>query len=71
LEFPVVFVAGLGNRFNLMDLRRDLLIHKDLGLGPLAVDWQRRVKYPTLPRLVIEQRDHLARDLRVRAAQGR
>jgi ATP-dependent helicase/nuclease subunit A len=68
LEFPVVFVAGLGNRFNLMDLRRDLLIHKDLGLGPLAVDWQRRVKYPTLPRLVIEQRlllETLSEELRV------
>ena len=34
LEFPVVFVAGLGNRFNLQDLNQNLLLHKDLGFGP-------------------------------------
>ena len=68
LEFPVVFVGGLGNKFNLLDLRRDLLIHKELGLGPMAVDWEKRVKYPTLPRLVIEQRlllETLSEELRV------
>lgn len=68
LEFPVVFVGGLGNQFNLQDLRRDLLIHKELGLGPMAVDLERRVRYPTLPRLVIEQRlllETLSEELRV------
>lgn len=68
LEFPVVFVGGLGNKFNLLDLRRDLLIHKQLGLGPLAVDFDRRMRYPTLPRLVIEQQvrlETLSEELRV------
>lgn len=68
LEFPVVFVAGLGNQFNLRDLRRDLLVHKDLGLGPLAVDFERRVRYPTLPRLVIERQlllETLSEEMRV------
>ena len=68
LEFPVVFVGGLGNPFNLLDLRRDLLVHKELGLGPMAVDLEQRVKYPTLPRLLIEQRlllETLSEELRV------
>ncbi len=68
LEFPVVFMGSLGNQFNLQDLRRDLLIHKDLGLGPLAVNLEQRVRYPTLPRLVIEQRlvlETLSEELRV------
>ncbi len=68
LEFPVVFMGGLGNKFNLLDLRRDLLIHKHLGLGPLAVDFERRMRYPTLTRLVIEQQvllETLSEELRV------
>lgn len=68
LEFPVVFVGGLGSQFNLLDLRRDLLVHKELGMGPMAVDLDRRVKYPTLPRMLIEQRlllETLSEELRV------
>lgn len=68
LEFPVVFVGGLGNKFNLRDLHRDLLIHKQLGLGPLAVDFAQRMRYPTLTRLVIEQQlllETLSEELRV------
>ncbi|NLW17027.1 MAG: helicase-exonuclease AddAB subunit AddA [Firmicutes bacterium] len=68
LEFPVVFVGGMGNQFNLRDLQRDLLVHKELGLGPMAVDLENRVKYPTLPRLLIEQRlllESLSEELRV------
>lgn len=68
LEFPVVFMGSLGNQFNLQDLRRNLLVHKELGLGPLAVDLEQRIRYPTLPRLVIEQRlllETLSEELRV------
>jgi len=68
LEFPIVFVAGLGNQFNLRDLRRDLLIHKELGLGPQVVDFERRLRYPSLPRLVIEQQlllESLSEEMRI------
>lgn len=37
LEFPVVAVAGLGNQFNLSDLRRDMIIDDRLGLCPVVV----------------------------------
>ncbi len=33
LEFPVVFVAGLGNTFNQENARKDLLLHPTLGAG--------------------------------------
>ena len=38
LEFPVVFVAGLGKKFNLSDGQQNIVIHKDLGLGPVFID---------------------------------
>ena len=38
LEFPVVWVTGLGRQFNLMDLRGLVLTHKDFGFGPQLVD---------------------------------
>lgn len=37
LEFPVVFVAGMGKQFNFQDLNARLLIHPELGLGTDAI----------------------------------
>lgn len=68
LEFPVVFVAGLGNKFNLRDLNQPVLIHRELGLGPQVVDLTSRCLYPTLPRLAIKRRlrsESLSEELRV------
>ncbi|HSL93157.1 MAG TPA: 3'-5' exonuclease, partial [Bacillota bacterium] len=68
LEFPVVFVAGLGRRFNMSDQNRPVLIHKDLGLGPHAVELGSRQRYPTLPRLIIQsrlRREALAEEMRI------
>lgn len=47
LEFPVVFAAGLGSAFNEDDFRRDILLHRSLGLGMRRVDLVGRRKYPT------------------------
>lgn len=68
LEFPVVFVAGLGKRFNLTDLNGAFLMHKELGFGPQMVDPDRRVSYPSLPQLAIRRRlkgEMLAEEMRV------
>lgn len=48
LEFPVVFLAGLDKPFNKTDFRRDLLLHREMGLGLRCVDLRRRIKYKTL-----------------------
>lgn len=68
LEFPVVFVAGLGKRFNLSDGLQNIVIHKDLGLGPVLIDIEKRIKYPTIAKLAIENKillETLAEEMRV------
>ena len=56
LEFPVVFVSGLGRSFNRQDTRDVVLIHPELGLGPKRTDPERKVEYPTAARRAIERR---------------
>ncbi|ACB85427.1 helicase-exonuclease AddAB subunit AddA [Natranaerobius thermophilus] len=68
LEFPVVFVMGLGNNFNFNDQKGDLLLHKDLGLGPKLVDLTNRIKYPTIAHQAIKGslgRETLAEEMRI------
>ena len=48
LEFPVVFTAGMGKQFNLMDARKSTIIDGDYGVGCDFVDLGLRVKQPTL-----------------------
>ncbi len=38
LEFPVVFVAGLGTAFNKRDLQQQLLVDRDKGIGIKVLD---------------------------------
>ncbi|BBU37170.1 ATP-dependent helicase/nuclease subunit A [Veillonella sp. S12025-13] len=49
LEFPVVFLSGVQKRFNMMDLRSELLIDKNAGLGLKGYFPDIRVSYPTMP----------------------
>lgn len=44
LEFPVVFVSGLGRKMNQMDASDRLVVHPDLGLGICEISGQPRVK---------------------------
>ncbi|TEB08976.1 ATP-dependent helicase/nuclease subunit A [Pelotomaculum propionicicum] len=68
LEFPVVFVAGLGKKFNFSDLNKDVLFHKELGFGPQLVDAEARLTYPTMAKLAIRQQlkmETLAEEMRI------
>ncbi len=38
LEFPIVFVGGMGKRFNQQDARSKLVLHPDLGIGADCMD---------------------------------
>ena len=42
LEFPVVFVAGMDKKINLMDVSGDVIIDKDLGIGTNAIYMDKR-----------------------------
>lgn len=68
LEFPVVFVSGLGKKFNKQDTRNAVIIHPDLGLGPDFIDPVLRIKSPTLQKKVIQKQmilESMAEELRV------
>ncbi|WP_338609113.1 helicase-exonuclease AddAB subunit AddA [Clostridium baratii] len=59
LEFPVVFLAGAGKQFNLMDLNNRILYHDDLGFGPDYIDLEKRISYRTLPKEAIKKKIRL------------
>lgn len=68
LEFPIVFVAGMGKRFNMMDANASLVIHPDLGIGMNGVDPKLRLKTATRMRQVIQKQirlESLGEELRV------
>ncbi len=50
LEFPVVFVSGVGKQFNLMDMNNSVLLHNELGFGPDLVDCEKRISFATVPK---------------------
>lgn len=68
LEFPVVFVAGMGKMFNTQDVTGSMIIHPEWGVGIDAIDLQRRTKIPTLLKRMIQQEvmlENLGEELRV------
>ncbi len=68
LEFPVVFLAGLGRQFNRRDLQGDFLLHKNLGFGPKRINMDSRIIYPTLPQLAVKKRlalEMLSEEMRI------
>lgn len=68
LEFPIVMIAGLGRKFNMMDAQGDLMLHKHLGIGLTVVDVNLRTKSKTLPQFVIRDRikiETLSEEMRV------
>lgn len=68
LEFPIVFVAGMGKRFNTRDVSGSIIIHPEWGVGLDAVDLERRTKIPTFLKKMIQQEvklENLGEELRV------
>ncbi len=62
LEFPIVVLADLNKGFNRMDLQIPVLVHPKLGLGPMYIDLDRRIRYPTIAREAAAAR--LSREMR-------
>lgn len=68
LEFPVVILADLDHGFSRQDFDTAVLVHPKLGLGPRCIDLNRKIRYPTLARLAIEEtlrRENLAEEQRI------
>ncbi len=53
LEFPVVFLCNLSRRFNMENLRAQILCDKELGLGLSIADSQKRIRYPSAAKRAI------------------
>lgn len=68
LEFPVVFVAGMGKQFNFQDINAQLLIHPELGIGADAILPKKRVIASSLNKQMIRRqllKESLGEELRV------
>lgn len=59
LEFPVVFVAGLGTKFNMKDFNEPYLFDQTYGLAVKAVDPDNRIMYTSLPFLAMKEKKKL------------
>ncbi|MBR5127855.1 MAG: helicase-exonuclease AddAB subunit AddA [Roseburia sp.] len=68
LEFPIVFVSGMGKNFNKQDTRSKMVLHPEYGIGLDAMDGKRRVKAPTIIKRAIAKQidlENLGEELRV------
>jgi ATP-dependent helicase/nuclease subunit A len=68
LEFPVVILAGMGKQFNLQDTNAAVLFHKDLGIGPVHVDPEARIKSNSFARMAIQSKlkqENLSEEMRI------
>lgn len=68
LEFPVVFVSGLGKNFNRQDVRSKMVLHPELGMGLDYMDGEKRIKAATIVKKAIAKQidlENLGEELRV------
>lgn len=68
LEFPYVFIAGVGRQFNKMDFKESYLFDQHFGLAVKAIDPDNRITYTSLPFLAVKEKKELemrAEEMRV------
>ena len=68
LEFPVVFLASTGKKFNMRDLNSPILLHQDIGFGVQFIDSEKRIEYSTLTKEAIRiksKKETISEEMRV------
>lgn len=68
LEFPIVFLCGLGKKFNRQDSRNSVVFHPTLGIGLDLIDHNTRIKERSLIRRALSERtdrENIGEELRV------
>ena len=68
LEFPVVFLASTGKKFNMQDLNTPILLHQDIGFGMQFIDSEKRIEYSTLSKEAIRissKQETISEEMRV------
>jgi len=56
LEFPVVFLSNTGKSINLMDLKQNILLHNEIGIGTKYIDYDMQIEYDTLTKSAISNK---------------
>ncbi len=68
LEFPVVFLSGIGKRMNLQDASAAVLLHSKMGIGLDAMNLELHTKRPSIIKKVIQREEYMdtwAEELRI------
>ena len=68
LEYPIVFVAGLGTKFNQEEAKQQVVFHSEYGIGANYIDKDKRFCYPTLTKkaiLTASKEDQFSEELRI------
>lgn len=68
LEFPAVFVVGLGRKWNTKDADSKILLHRKLGIGAAVMDSKRYVRYPSMTTEILKHqllREMTAEEMRL------
>lgn len=59
LEFPIVFIAGLARKFNMMDLYKSYLFDKEYGFATNYVNPEKQITYPSLFHMALKRKKRL------------
>ena len=68
LEFPIVFLASTGKKFNMQDLNNTIILHKDVGIGMQYIDSEKKIEYSTLAKEAIKlkiKKETISEEMRV------
>ena len=68
LEFPVVFLSNTGKSINLMDLKQDILLHNEIGIGTKYIDYNMQIEYDTQAKAAISNKlyiETIAEEMRI------
>ncbi len=68
LEYPIVFLSGTGKSFNLQDLNRPVLLHREYGLGGRVIRNDLGISWPSLAWRAIREQlktEALSEEMRV------
>lgn len=68
LEYPVVFVSGLGRRFNTNDVRRNIQLHSDYYISSKLIDMKKRYRKNSVMReavILLARQESFAEEQRI------
>jgi len=68
LEFPIVIISGCGRGFNLRDMNKSIIFHRELGFGPDYVDTAKRLAYPSVAKQALRckiKAESLSEEMRI------